>query len=61
MSTRRDDDDIVFVCDECDDEITIDGPVEFSDAWSQARDEGWSAVKEVGDLWEHYCPECKDE
>ena len=60
MTVERERDSITFVCDECDDEFVSTGVLDFSDAWEEAREEGWHAIKNINGTWSHTCDICSE-
>jgi hypothetical protein len=56
MSATRECGDWVFECDTCGDNLET-GEADFSEAWVQARSEGWRAFQ-VGTEWKHECGDC---
>ncbi len=56
MIVANDDNTIVFVCDECSDDLQTD-QIEFDAALAKAKAEGWTSVNK-GTLWSHYCNAC---
>lgn len=48
---------IQFECDSCPETFDADTD-DFSDAWSQAKCDGWKSRKIVSE-WMHFCRGCK--
>lgn len=48
---------VVFMCDECDDELETETS-DFTEARQMLDREGWRTSK-VGDEWVHHCPDCR--
>ena len=59
MTVERNGSSITFVCDECDEELCIDD-ANFSDAWDEAKEDGWHAAKDVDGIWTHTCDMCSE-
>ena len=57
MSIERERESITIVCDECDDEFYAD-TTEWSDAWAEAKEEGWRAEQDLDGEWTHTCKVC---
>jgi hypothetical protein len=58
MSIHREDGLIVFVCDECGEQLETDTE-EFDEARQQMQEANWTYRKDDGGQWEHYCSICK--
>lgn len=58
MSIDRIHQNVIFVCDSCDDTLDTETS-DFKEA-NQARiDAGWRTILTGGDLYEHFCLTCK--
>lgn len=49
---------ISFVCDYCAAGVFESGKTDFSAAWQEAKDEGWTCSKDEDEEWSHRCPDC---
>ena len=58
MSSDRDGQLIVFICDNCDEEYKLAGG-DFKETWEAAKADGWRCFKNKDDQWEHRCPDCR--
>ena len=54
---NRREDTCAFVCDECGEEYDLPY-MDFTDALSAAKDDGWRAVLDGGE-WRHLCEDCR--
>ncbi len=57
MSSHKEGQHIVFICDVCNDEYEIESH-DFKDAWESAKDDGWRCFKDEDGDWVHRCPDC---
>ena len=64
MSSERTSAGFEFCCDGCG-EIRPPGKLargsakrDFGEEWSDAKDEGWRAIKDQNGEWTHRCPTC---
>lgn len=58
MSSSKEGQHVVFVCDECEEIYEIESQ-DFKDAWDAAKQDGWRCFKNSDDEWEHRCPDCR--
>ena len=58
MSIEREGKLIVFVCDECGDQLET-GAEDFAEALERMREANWTYRKDDVGQWEHYCSVCK--
>lgn len=56
MTIRRDYGKVVFECDKCDEEYTLDDG-DFDLTYQAAKRDGWE-TKKFGRDWLHACPRC---
>lgn len=49
----------VFECDSCADSLET-GTGDFQEARQMLQDADWRSRK-IGDVWSHYCPDCRDD
>lgn len=57
MSIERIKNEIVFICDDCDDHLES-GSGDFETANATRREEGW-ATRQIGGVWQNFCPGCR--
>lgn len=56
MTVEREYGNIVFICDECGDDLNT-GTKDWEEAKEIAGDEGWVPIPD-GNTWIHCCPDC---
>ena len=59
MTIERGRESITFVFDRCYDEYCVDD-TDFRTAWSEAKEEGWSAELYIDGEWSHSCSVCSE-
>lgn len=59
ISRNKFDDDVIFMCDECGNEIDTHIS-DFKSALNHIQQSGWINKNENGKEWSHYCPSCCD-
>ena len=59
MTTERQGGVLIFQCDKCPETYDATTGV-WSDAWQEAKTEGWRAFK-LNEVWCHSCPDCSSD
>jgi hypothetical protein len=57
MSSEQRGQEIVFSCDNCEEERAVSSH-SFKEAWEYLKDDGWRCFKNSSGDWEHRCPDC---